>query len=241
MAHEPGSAAIFPRGRPPVSAQALGHRRRSHRAAAAHALRRGLHAGSRRDRFAFESQAGTHAFATDRITDFRTRPNSLAYVPKGCDVVSRSPEGGEYLTLCSVRRPIGRAALQRFHRSGGDQGCPGPAPPAACRRRRRSDRSRKMRLDAMLRRGRCPGRRSDCVPRRPLDDGPTAWARRRDHRSADGLQPHRRGNSQPSWAVERVLQSRIQGRRRQDASRLHRRSPHFPRAAAVATLRSRAG
>ena len=49
--------------------------------------------------FAFESQAGTHAFATDRITDFRTRPNSLAYVPKGCDVVSRSSEGGEYLTL----------------------------------------------------------------------------------------------------------------------------------------------
>jgi AraC family transcriptional regulator len=42
--------------------------------------------------FAFESQAGTHAFATDRITDFRTRPNSLAYVPKGCDVVSRSSE-----------------------------------------------------------------------------------------------------------------------------------------------------
>jgi AraC family transcriptional regulator len=49
--------------------------------------------------FAFEAQAGTHAFASDRTTDFRTRPNSLAYVPKGCDVVSRSSEGGEYLTL----------------------------------------------------------------------------------------------------------------------------------------------
>jgi AraC family transcriptional regulator len=66
--------------------------------------------------FAFESQAGSHAFATDRITDFRTRPNSLAYVPKGCDVVSRSPEGGEYLTLCTPLNPsAGRSAERRFN------------------------------------------------------------------------------------------------------------------------------
>ena len=66
--------------------------------------------------FAFESQAGTHAFATDRITAFRTRPNSLAYVPKGCDVVSRSPEGGEYLTLCTPLAPFaGRSVERRFN------------------------------------------------------------------------------------------------------------------------------
>ena len=33
--------------------------------------------------FAFETQAGTHAFASDRQTAFRTRPNSLAYIPAG--------------------------------------------------------------------------------------------------------------------------------------------------------------
>jgi AraC family transcriptional regulator len=66
--------------------------------------------------FAFESQAGTHAFATDGITDFRTRPNSLAYVPEGCDVVSRSPEGGEYLTLCMSLAPsAGRSVERRFN------------------------------------------------------------------------------------------------------------------------------
>jgi AraC family transcriptional regulator len=66
--------------------------------------------------FAFESQAGTHAFATDRITDFRTRPNSLAYVPKGCDVVSRSSEGGEYLTLSTpLVLSASRSGEQRFN------------------------------------------------------------------------------------------------------------------------------
>jgi AraC family transcriptional regulator len=49
--------------------------------------------------FAFEGQAGIHAFATDRRTAFRTRPNSLAFVPAGCDVYSQSQEGGEYLTI----------------------------------------------------------------------------------------------------------------------------------------------
>lgn len=49
--------------------------------------------------FAFEAQAGTHAFASDRVKPFRTRPYSLAYVPAGCDVMSRSARGGEYLTV----------------------------------------------------------------------------------------------------------------------------------------------
>jgi AraC family transcriptional regulator len=49
--------------------------------------------------FAFESQAGVHAFATDRRTGFRARPNGLAYVPQGCDVYSQSHHGGEYLKI----------------------------------------------------------------------------------------------------------------------------------------------
>jgi AraC family transcriptional regulator len=49
--------------------------------------------------FAFETQTGIHAFASDRASAFRTRPNSLAYVPAGCDVMSRSERGGEYLTV----------------------------------------------------------------------------------------------------------------------------------------------
>jgi AraC family transcriptional regulator len=66
--------------------------------------------------FAFEAQAGSHAFATDRVTDFRTRPNSLAYVPKGCDVVSRSHQGGEYLTLTApFALSAGRSVERRFN------------------------------------------------------------------------------------------------------------------------------
>jgi AraC family transcriptional regulator len=49
--------------------------------------------------FAFEGQQGTHAFATDRVQAFRTKPNSLAFVPPDCDVFSRSSTGGEYLRL----------------------------------------------------------------------------------------------------------------------------------------------
>jgi AraC family transcriptional regulator len=52
--------------------------------------------------FAFESQSGTHAFASSRTTAFRTRPNSLAYVPAGCDVTSRSADGGEYLSIIGL-------------------------------------------------------------------------------------------------------------------------------------------
>jgi AraC family transcriptional regulator len=53
--------------------------------------------------FAFETQTGTHAFASDRKTAFRARPNSLAYLPVGCGVFSRSDNGGEYLTLKVAR------------------------------------------------------------------------------------------------------------------------------------------
>ncbi|HTC06177.1 MAG TPA: helix-turn-helix transcriptional regulator [Xanthobacteraceae bacterium] len=49
--------------------------------------------------FAFESQAGIHAFASDRRVRFQTKPNTLAYVPPGCDVYSQSDQGGEYLKV----------------------------------------------------------------------------------------------------------------------------------------------
>jgi AraC family transcriptional regulator len=49
--------------------------------------------------FAFESQTGVDAFASDRIRPFCSKPNSLAYVPVGCPVFSASQEGGEYLRV----------------------------------------------------------------------------------------------------------------------------------------------
>jgi len=49
--------------------------------------------------FAFESQAGVHAFGGDRKADFRAKPNGLAFVPAGCDVYSQSDRGGEYLRI----------------------------------------------------------------------------------------------------------------------------------------------
>lgn len=49
--------------------------------------------------FAFEGQIGVHAFASDRRSAFRARPNGLAYVPAGCDVYSQSRHGGEYLKI----------------------------------------------------------------------------------------------------------------------------------------------
>lgn len=54
--------------------------------------------------FAFEPQEGMHAFAGDRARPFRTKPNSLAFVPVGCEVFSRSPAGGEYLRLTVAGR-----------------------------------------------------------------------------------------------------------------------------------------
>src|SRR4051794_11030527 len=60
--------------------------------------------------FAFEGQQGVHALGSDRVERFRTRPNSLSYLPQGCDVFSRSDEGGEYLL---VHCPPGETLGQR--------------------------------------------------------------------------------------------------------------------------------
>lgn len=49
--------------------------------------------------FAFDSQCGVHAIASDRVRPFHAVPNGLAFVPAGCDVFSASPQGGEYLRV----------------------------------------------------------------------------------------------------------------------------------------------
>ena len=49
--------------------------------------------------FAFETQGGTHALGSDRRVPFYNSPHTLAYVPAGCDVYSRSIAGGEYLHI----------------------------------------------------------------------------------------------------------------------------------------------
>lgn len=49
--------------------------------------------------FAFDSQRGMHAIGSDRIRPFDALPNGLAFVPAGCDVMSESPTGGEYLRV----------------------------------------------------------------------------------------------------------------------------------------------
>ncbi len=49
--------------------------------------------------FAFESQRGVHAFASDRVRPFHAQANGLAYTPAGCSVYSEANEGGEYLTV----------------------------------------------------------------------------------------------------------------------------------------------
>jgi AraC family transcriptional regulator len=63
--------------------------------------------------FAFEGQTGLHAFASDRRSSFRATPNSLAFVPAGCDVYSRSAEGGEYLTLVDLAEPLPAPLAER--------------------------------------------------------------------------------------------------------------------------------
>jgi AraC family transcriptional regulator len=55
--------------------------------------------------FAFDGQAGIHAFAGDRKVDFRAKPNSLAYLPPGCAVYSQSDHGGEYLKITFASEP----------------------------------------------------------------------------------------------------------------------------------------
>jgi len=49
--------------------------------------------------FAFDSQRGLHAIGSDRVQPFTAIPNGLAFVPVGCDVLSESAQGGEYLRV----------------------------------------------------------------------------------------------------------------------------------------------
>jgi AraC family transcriptional regulator len=49
--------------------------------------------------FAFDSQRGLHAIGSDRVQPFDALPNGLAFVPAGCDVLSESAKGGEYLRV----------------------------------------------------------------------------------------------------------------------------------------------
>jgi AraC family transcriptional regulator len=49
--------------------------------------------------FAFDSQRGLHAIGSDRVQPFTAIPNGLAFVPAGCDVLSESAQGGEYLRV----------------------------------------------------------------------------------------------------------------------------------------------
>jgi AraC family transcriptional regulator len=65
--------------------------------------------------FAFESQDGRHAFASDRIRPFRTKPNSLAFTPSGCEVFSVSAIGGEYLRIvCEPGQAIDGVTVRQF-------------------------------------------------------------------------------------------------------------------------------
>lgn len=49
--------------------------------------------------FAFDSQRGQHAIGSDRVQPFLAMPNGLAFIPEGCDVLSESLRGGEYLRV----------------------------------------------------------------------------------------------------------------------------------------------
>jgi AraC family transcriptional regulator len=63
--------------------------------------------------FAFESQAGRHAFSSDRVQPFLAKPNGLAFVPTQCEVFSASPEGGEYLRVVNASGLDLNASVQR--------------------------------------------------------------------------------------------------------------------------------
>jgi AraC family transcriptional regulator len=49
--------------------------------------------------FAFDTQEGVHAFASDRVRPFRATAGGLAFTPANCPVYSEASEGGEYLTV----------------------------------------------------------------------------------------------------------------------------------------------
>lgn len=63
--------------------------------------------------FAFETQLGNHAFSSDRIKPFFSKPNGLAYVPIGCTVFSSSEQGGEYLRITLPHYGLDEAIPQR--------------------------------------------------------------------------------------------------------------------------------
>jgi len=64
--------------------------------------------------FSFDTQVGTHAFASDKRRKFQAVPNGLAWVPAGCDVYSQSC-GGEYLKISCAQVPYPvRTLEQRF-------------------------------------------------------------------------------------------------------------------------------
>jgi AraC family transcriptional regulator len=64
--------------------------------------------------YAFEAQAGTHAFASDRRRPFRAKPNHLSFVPAGCDIYSHSARGGEYLRIVLDTGAADRTCNVRF-------------------------------------------------------------------------------------------------------------------------------
>ncbi|MEL6979982.1 MAG: AraC family transcriptional regulator [Pseudomonadota bacterium] len=80
--------------------------------------------------FAYDLQEGAHAFASDRLRPFLTRPNSVAFTPAGCDVASLSRRGGEYLVLELTGAPAREASEQFTDRAS-------PAAAAAALRLRR--------------------------------------------------------------------------------------------------------
>lgn len=63
--------------------------------------------------FAFESQRGVHAFASDEKKLFQATQNGLAWVPIGCEVYSYS-SGGEYLKVSCSQLSFSTAKVERF-------------------------------------------------------------------------------------------------------------------------------
>src|SRR6185436_1578285 len=60
--------------------------------------------------FTFERQRGTGAFASDRRRPFSADPWRLAFTPAGCEVMSASHRGGEYLVLTVAPATLTRLA-----------------------------------------------------------------------------------------------------------------------------------
>lgn len=65
--------------------------------------------------YAFDAQTGDHAIGSDRLLPFIRRPNSIAVVPKGCDVRYVSQEGGEYLLISPEHSRRGCDAETNLH------------------------------------------------------------------------------------------------------------------------------